>query len=685
MFAHPLRNSGALTGALFGISLSCSLFAQASLDEVTISASRLTPVADLLPVGTVILDQQELAAMPVNNLADVLDSIGGIQGSRFYGINGAESSVDLLGFGATGTQNTLVLLNGRRLNDVDLAAVDFAAIPLAAIERIEVLPASGAVLYGNGAVGGAINIVTRQQHRAGAGLEALAGSYDTLGGRAWAGAARPGQGGFAAVQAFDSDGYRDNNRTRQQTAYADWRAVSRDLDVSMTLLVDNREMELPGGRTVNPGAGSNELRDDPRGATSPDDWADQQGLQWLPGVEVRINDAMTLHLDGGWRIKRQQYFIDGGFGYTSYSEAETANFSISPRLAGQFDSGPFRHQFVAGLDYHETDFRREVALDQSTFSQPIHQVDISQRSTGVYLLDSVALTQSTLLTGGYRHEWVYTDATDEYDPSAPTVPCCGDAEAQPFSLSQRADLWNLGVRQQWGDHTALFVNAERSARFASVDEFFELDPNLFVTSLDPLRVQTGELYSAGAHWRAAEHRAVLTFWYGRFRNEIHYDANAFENVNLDPTRRRGVSLNSRWQLAAPLTLTLNGSYQQAHFAAGVYDGNEVPLVPRETGYARLDFNPLSWLSLALAQRYVGERRFDNDQANDFGRRMPAYRRSDAEIEMRHASGLWLRGGVYNLEDRIVYDYAVRSNFTPGVFSAYPLPERHWMMTLGASW
>lgn len=685
MFAHPLCNSRALTGALFGISLSCSLSAQTPLDTVWISASRLTPVVELLPVGTVILGEDELAAMPVNNLADVLDSIGGVQGSRFYGINGAESSVDLLGFGATGAQNTLVLLNGRRLNDVDLAAVDFAAIPLAAIARIEVLPASGAVLYGNGAVGGAINIVTKQQHRNAAGVEALTGSYDAVGGRAWGGYQQDRHSGFAALQAFDSDGYRDNNRTQQQTAYADWRATSEDVNVSMTLLADNRKLELPGGRTVDPGSALNELRDNPRGAATPNDWGDQQGLQILPGAEVRLNQRLTLHVDGGWRIKRQQYFIDGGFGYTSYSEAETVNFSVSPRLTGQFDGAGVHHQFVAGLDYHETDFRRDVALQRNTFNQPIHIVNIAQRSTGVYLLDSMALTDSTLLTAGYRHEWVYTEATDDYDPSAPTVPCCGDAQGVPFDIGQKADLWNLGVRQQLPGNVALFANAERSARFASVDEFFELDPNLFVTSLDPLRPQTGLLYSAGAHWHPGAHRLVLTLWRGRFRNEIHYDANAFENVSLDPTERRGVSLNSRWQLARPLALTLNGSYQQAHFDAGVYNGNEVPLVPRESAYARLDWQPFAALSLSLAQRYVGERRFDNDQANDFGSLMPSYRRSDAEFQWRHGSGVWLRAGVYNLEDRIVYDYAVRSNFTPGVFSAYPLPDRHVMVTVGAEW
>lgn len=684
MFTHPLRNAGALAFAAL-LMASPVLADESRLDDVVISASRLTPVADLLPVGSVILGPDELDDIPANNLADVLDTVAGINASRFYGINGAESGIDLLGFGATGTQNTLILLNGRRLNDVDLAAVDFAAIPLAAIERIEILPASGAVLYGNGAVGGAINIVTRQQHRNGAGVEALAGSYDTVGGQVYGGRQAGSQSGFASLQAFDSQGYRENNRVQQQTAYADWRVDSRDIDASLTLLADNRELELPGGRRVDPVGGSNQLRDDPTGAATPNDWADQQGLQLLPGVQVELRENLRLHVDSGWRIKQQQYFIDGGFGFTSYTEAQTVNFSLSPRLVGQLETGSFNHQWIAGLDFHETDFRRDVALNETTFSQPIHRVDIRQQSTGLYLMDSVAVTDSTLFTAGARHEWVYTRAADQYDPAAPTVPCCGDAEAEPFDISQRADIWNVGIRQNLSDTISIFANAERSARFASVDEFFELDPNLFVTSLDPLEVQTGTLYSAGARWQRQGYRAVLTAWRGNFRNEIHYDANAFENVNLDPTRRYGASLNTRWPLLETLTLTLNGSYQRAQFSKGAYEDNEVPLVPRQTAYGRLDYEPFSWLSVSLAHRYVGRRYFDNDQNNSFGGRIPSYRRSDAEIEARFADGFWLRAGVYNLEDRIVFDYGVSSSFSPGVYSAYPLPDRHLMMSLGADW
>ena len=682
MFTHPLRYAGASLCALFLVSTS---LAEERLDDVLISASRLTPVADLLPVGTIILDQQELADIPANNLADVLDTVAGINGSRFYGINGAESGVDMLGFGATGTQNTLILLNGRRLNDVDLSAVDFSAIPLAAIERIEILPASGAVLYGNGAVGGAINIVTRQQHKDGAGAELLAGDYGTVGGRFYAGRRAQQRSMFAAVQAFDSHGYRDHNRSEQQTAFADWRADTAEVDAALTLLADNQKLQLPGGRRVDPVNGINEPKDDPTGATTPNDWADQQGLQILPGVALKLSDTLRAHLDGGWRLKRQQYFIDGGFGYTSYTEAQTIHFSVNPRLVGSWQTGSLAHQWIVGLDFHDSQFQRDVSLDKSSFNQPIHQVDIVQRNTGVYLMDSIALTDSTLLSAGIRHEWVYTEAEDRYDPTAPTVPCCGDAQAQPFDISQRAEMWNLGLKQNLNDQLALFANLEKSARFASVDEFFELDPVLFVTSLDPLEVQTGRLASAGIGWHDAGQRAVLTFWDGDFRHEIHYDANAFENINLDPTRRYGVSLNSRWQLHEALWLTVNGSYQRARFSGGVYKNNDVPLVPEETGYARLDWQAMSWLSLSVAQRYVGRRYFDNDQTNTFAEQIPSYRRSDLQLQASHHKGYWLRAGVYNLEDKTVFDYGVSSSFSPGVYNAYPLPDRHVMVSVGADW
>ena len=65
------------------------------------------------------------------------------------------------GFGIFGDQNTLVLLDGQRISENEQASVNWSAIPLSAIERIEIMRGSGAVLYGGGATGGTINIITK--------------------------------------------------------------------------------------------------------------------------------------------------------------------------------------------------------------------------------------------------------------------------------------------------------------------------------------------------------------------------------------------------------------------------------------------------------------------------------------------------------------------------------------------
>ena len=116
-------------------------------------------------VGTAstVITAEEIAHSPAQTLQEIIAQTPGVQlTSLFGGVNGAKTSVDLRGFGAFATSNTLVLINGRRLNDIDMAGVDLSTIPRDSIERIEITRGnSGAVLYGDNAVGGVINIVTK--------------------------------------------------------------------------------------------------------------------------------------------------------------------------------------------------------------------------------------------------------------------------------------------------------------------------------------------------------------------------------------------------------------------------------------------------------------------------------------------------------------------------------------------
>ncbi|MDH5351409.1 MAG: TonB-dependent receptor plug domain-containing protein, partial [Betaproteobacteria bacterium] len=130
-------------------------------DAVIIEATRFPEDSRRLPVSVTVLDEAAIARSAARTLPELLAEQAGVTMSDLFGNNAASTSIDLRGFGATGTQNTLILLDGRRVTDIDLSGVQWAAIPLASIERIEILRGTGAVLYGDGATAGVVNIVTR--------------------------------------------------------------------------------------------------------------------------------------------------------------------------------------------------------------------------------------------------------------------------------------------------------------------------------------------------------------------------------------------------------------------------------------------------------------------------------------------------------------------------------------------
>ena len=127
------------------------------------NATPIRQFAGIVGVSTSVITADDIAHSPAQSIQEIIAQTPGVQlTSLFGGVNGVGTTVDLRGFGAFATANSLVLINGRRLNDIDMAGVDFSTIPRDSIERIEITRGnSGAVLYGDNAVGGVINIVLK--------------------------------------------------------------------------------------------------------------------------------------------------------------------------------------------------------------------------------------------------------------------------------------------------------------------------------------------------------------------------------------------------------------------------------------------------------------------------------------------------------------------------------------------
>ena len=207
-----------------------------------------------------------------------------------------------------------MLVNGRRLNDIDMAGVDLSTIPRDSIERIEITRGnSGAVLYGDNAVGGVVNIVTEERRRRTAGRDAGRGRRRLLQPAHGLGLGRDNSGPWSTSfygNAIKSDGYRENNALDQRNGVGNLNYTTPDLKAFLTVTGDDQKLGLPGGRIVDPSIGVNELVTDRRGAATPFDYGNQQGASATAGFTKTLwNGADSSSMAAcGRRIQQGAFF-----------------------------------------------------------------------------------------------------------------------------------------------------------------------------------------------------------------------------------------------------------------------------------------------------------------------------------------------------------------------------------------
>lgn len=132
-------------------------FAQTQLKDVVVTASRVAiPVTDVI-ADVSIIDRAALDQAGQSSLRDVLAQQPGVQ---FVSNGGYRSSTSVFLRGATSSQ-TIVLIDGIRVGSATSGGAPFENMPLDRIERIEILRGAASALYGPDAVGGVIQIFTR--------------------------------------------------------------------------------------------------------------------------------------------------------------------------------------------------------------------------------------------------------------------------------------------------------------------------------------------------------------------------------------------------------------------------------------------------------------------------------------------------------------------------------------------
>ena len=84
-----------------------------------------------------IISSEMISSRPNDNIHEILEDFSGIEVRKYYdGVDNVKSEIDMRGFGEAAKSNSIILLNGNRLNSIDMSFVDLSNIPLETIERI---------------------------------------------------------------------------------------------------------------------------------------------------------------------------------------------------------------------------------------------------------------------------------------------------------------------------------------------------------------------------------------------------------------------------------------------------------------------------------------------------------------------------------------------------------------------
>ena len=204
-------------GAFFPIALqSWSIAQPVRMDPIMVTATRIPqPVSSLLS-DVRIIDSTDIANAGNQSLIELLQSQGGVE----IATNGGPGQVSGVFMRGTNANHVVVLIDGVRVNSATSGTNAFENIPLNQIERIEILRGPASSLYGADAIGGVIQIFTRQGGNR-TSLSAGAGTWNTQ--RYSAGLAREIGATRLSVQA----GYED---TRAFSATNDRSAFSFNPD-----------------------------------------------------------------------------------------------------------------------------------------------------------------------------------------------------------------------------------------------------------------------------------------------------------------------------------------------------------------------------------------------------------------------------------------------------------------------
>jgi iron complex outermembrane recepter protein len=660
----PFQGSRLLAVVLLGLPLWASSQEASNqgepveLEGMVVTATRSEERKNRLPAGVTVIPQEEIARSGARHVVDVLRNRGGIQVTDSFG-DGSRTLVGIRGFGENAHSNTLILVDGRRLSNPDIAGSDLNSIALKDIERIEIIEGSAGALYGDQAVGGVINIITRRPETYAATTEITIGSYGARAINAFA-SDRPTEALSYRLSAEvrQSDNYRDHNAIdyRNVLGRADYSLGAGNLFVEMDLI--REELETPGALFKS------EMDQDRRqsSANFRGDFSDTD----TDIVRMGVSHPLSAH----WTLAGEltQRSSDGVFRLSSVFGPETQDATqdrkivgLTPRLIGRHPLAQGDMLLTMGIDAQDADYELVSRFGEQRNAQEIRDI---------YAQGIIPLAPGVDVTLGARRSKVDNELEDT---GAFAIYPNGQKVDDSVTATQ------LGLTYRPDRFVRTFIRHDENFRFAKVDEYFASGATAGTVLL---KTQTGKSTEIGAEWNDGYWRIKGVVYRLELDEEIAFDPTTFNNINIEGTRRNGLLLETGGEIVKDLELIASYHYVDAEVETGAFKGNSIPLVSRQNARLALNYRFDDYLALFIEALGTDQRAFSGDFDNTLGK-LPGY--GLLNLGARYQLGRWRFQGRFNNVLNKEYSEFGASGLDPGTFSEvesfFPSPERNGTLTL----
>ncbi len=555
------------------------------------------------------------------------------------------------------------------------------------VERIEVLNGPGSVLYGQGSLGGVINVVPKAASFDRFTFDAQGGygSFDTI--HVAGGISGPVSDGLAFradVSVRQSDGYvdRGNSESIAVSGAIEFRptenfSASLRHDFGHDQPMRYNGTPLADGRRLDTSIRHNNY-DVADSVIDYQDHRTQLSLEWTPLADVKLTSNSFL-FDSLRRWETlESYFWD--------TEADVVRRGSNTGIVhdvlqwGNQTSLSYKHQlgggvtnqFLVGFDYNEIklkyshNFADEVddTVDPYNFNPGrfLNTVGIEPRYRthtsiyAVYLENRIEFGEQFSVIGGLRYEsdrvgrWNYV-----YDAAGETI--VGEAPAlnggQASHKTFRDLTWRVGAVYQPNPQLSFYAQY-----VTGVDPVGNLTSFSGAANQYAFSNATGHQVEAGVKtvFLGGKGSATLAV-YRLAKNDLTMQRNPTSPIEqIGKQSSQGIEATVAVQLPAGFAIEANGTVLDANFDEfGGFTGNTPLDVPEVTGNATLSWAPVDRLGVHTSLRYVG-RRF-MDQANT--KEIPDYLVVDAGARLAITDNLAVNLTLYNLFNK---DYALSSNY-----------------------